>query len=596
MRNERIVFGISGRGGSRALVAAAALLAGLSACGDNIQVVTAVPVLPFYEQVTCNVTRTECNGFAATTSALGLDGLDVNCAPGQLTQPITFEATACFLTTPSPDGGTEQTTQEQNDAQTACAKYCADGYGAQHTYPLGAVANQPGSGVTCTSTADLTLIRKEVNGQCSKVPLAAGAAAPGNTVFVNCNLGGRVCNGSVQTAPDNTMYCTNTPLLPSGQPTSTCYDPTQTTAELACQNSWDWPMTPLNAVNTQDWFHWVVVTAPIQEDNEADCQTQKSNIAFAGLGIGSGSIGSFTIGGVTTPLTAKGGTMTVGQRCDSDNEFCSLVIGSMKVDLQDLTVEGLTFHNPEATLITPVSASVGTIAAGTLKLEIEGDITAIGRARTVFTVAQPLTLSTTSTSASLTGSFSTTVATSMQGAGSASVSGSISITGSTTSSNAACASETGLQQLLGFETTADWSSAQASLATTSSLHTQGCFGLQVGGGGYRTLNSTFFATPLPGTTQTLALDVFVPPNPPNPSWLGAVQLYLTCGSANLFNQYIGEDELTGLPLGKFSTLSYPIPAPIAAVLKASHPGCFFSVAVNANQTPTPLVLDNLRFK
>ena len=125
---------------------------------------------------------------------------------------------------------------------------------------------------------------------------------------------------------------------------------------------------------------------------------------------------------------------------------------------------------------------------------------------------------------------------------------------------------------------------------------EGCFGLQVGGGGYRTLNSAQFATPLPGTTPTLALDVFVPPSPPNLFWLGALQMYLTCLSANFFNQYIGEDELTGLPLNKFSTLNYPIPGPIASVLQGAHPDCFFSIAVNANQTPTPLVLDNLRFK
>ena len=56
---------------------------------------------------------------------------------------------------------------------------------------------------------------------------------------------------------------------------------------------------------------------------------------------------------------------------------------------------------------------------------------------------------------------------------------------------------------------------------------------------------------------------------PNPSWLGAVQMYLTCPSANFFNQYIGEDELTGLPLNNYSTLSYPIPAPIAPMAPVS---------------------------
>jgi len=270
-------------------------------------------------------------------------------------------------------------------------------------------------------------------------------------------------------------------------------------------------------------------------------------------------------------------------------------IGTMKFELADVTVAGFTLHNPEATLIAPVTSSFGaTIPANTIRLDVEGDVTAIGRVKTVFTIAQQMTFTATSTSASLSGSFAGTVNTSAIGV--APLTGTVSVTASTTSPNAACANESSLQQLLGFETTADWSSSQVPLTLTSSLHTEGCFGLQVGGGGYRTLNSTQFATPLPGTTQTLALDVFVPPNSPSPFWLGAVQMYLTCPSANFFNQYIGEDELTGLPVGKFSTLKYPIPAPIESMLQGSHPDCFFSIAVNANQTPTPPVLDNLRFK
>ena len=263
--------------------------AGAQGGGGGATIVGPAPTAAYFEQVTCDVTRTECSGFAEDDSGAGLDGLDVNCPTANLLQNISFRATVCYLLQPSPDAGTGQITQELNDAKSACAQYCADGYGAQHTYPLGAVANQPGSMVTCTSTADLTTIQREANGQCSKVRLAADAGDPGNTTLVNCSLGGRACDGSVQSAKDGTMYCTDTPLLASGQSTSTCYDSTKTTAELACQNSWQWPMMPLNAVNTQDWFHWVFVNAPIQEDNEADCQLQAANIGFAAHRIAQGA-------------------------------------------------------------------------------------------------------------------------------------------------------------------------------------------------------------------------------------------------------------------------------------------------------------------
>ena len=250
--------------------------------GGGVMIVSPSPIPPHFEQVTCNVTRTECNGFAATDSASGLDGLDVNCAPGELTQPVSFQATACFLTTPT-DGGTKQVTQEENDAKAACAHYCDDGYGAQHNYPLGASLNKPDSGVTCESDVVPNSIQKGANGQCQLEQIDGGD--PGKVVFVNCHIGGRACNGSEPSAPDGTQYCTDTPLLPDSQETSTCYDPTKLTAEVACENSWLWPMMPPNAVNDQDWFHWVFVSTPIQEDNEADCQIQANNIAFAGHGI-----------------------------------------------------------------------------------------------------------------------------------------------------------------------------------------------------------------------------------------------------------------------------------------------------------------------
>lgn len=36
-------------------------------------------------------------------------------------------------------------------------------------------------------------------------------------------------------------------------------------------------------------------------------------------------------------------------------------------------------------------------------------------------------------------------------------------------------------------------------------------------------------------------------------------------------------------------------ANVQSTLSGTHNDCFFSVAVNVNQTPTPVVLDNLRF-
>jgi hypothetical protein len=160
-----------------------------------------------------------------------------------------------------------------------------------------------------------------------------------------------------------------------------------------------------------------------------------------------------------------------------------------------------------------------------------------------------------------------------------------------------CPSVTNVPQgLLGFESL-NWTTTGATkLAIVSAPITQGCHAMSVSGQGYIPITGPQFSTTqLTPTTAALGIDVLVPANQPNPAYFGVVQLYLSCPSANFNNQYIGQAALTGLPVGQYSTLRYPVPAPILSVLKASHPDCFFNVNPNINATPTPMLIDNLRF-
>ena len=110
------------------------------------------------------------------------------------------------------------------------------------------------------------------------------------------------------------------------------------------------------------------------------------------------------------------------------------------------------------------------------------------------------------------------------------------------------------------------------------------------------LNSVPFSTSiLKGITPNLALDVYVPRGPSNPYWLGAVQLYATCPSANVYNSYLGQVELTGSPTGAFKTATFTIPSDVLAALKTTHSDFFFSIAVNSAEAQELVVLDNLRF-
>jgi hypothetical protein len=149
------------------------------------------------------------------------------------------------------------------------------------------------------------------------------------------------------------------------------------------------------------------------------------------------------------------------------------------------------------------------------------------------------------------------------------------------------------ESILGFELQGAWTST-APLSLNATLKTQGLFGLNVGGSGYRLLVSSALRTPLLPVGPTLRLDFYVPGNQPNPQWFGAVQAYVSCPSAGMHNAYLGQVELTGKPTNRFSPLAFSVPANVQTALSQARTDCFFSLAVNTNQTPVVPVVDNVR--
>jgi hypothetical protein len=164
-----------------------------------------------------------------------------------------------------------------------------------------------------------------------------------------------------------------------------------------------------------------------------------------------------------------------------------------------------------------------------------------------------------------------------------------------TAATSACASASGRARLFGFEDVQAWSSSQAALSLVTSPVTQGCGALGVRGQGFMSINGAAFTTSGLVTNSAASVDLFIPTNQPNPSWLGALQMYLSCPSGNVFNQYIGQVELTGKPTGRYSTLRFPLPAVTRSTLAQALSDCSFSFALNVNATGQAWSLDNLRF-
>jgi hypothetical protein len=148
--------------------------------------------------------------------------------------------------------------------------------------------------------------------------------------------------------------------------------------------------------------------------------------------------------------------------------------------------------------------------------------------------------------------------------------------------------------LLGFDSAADWSSPQTTLVNTSIHKTQGAYALSVGGHNWREISTAPFNTStFQNVTSKIAYDIFVPPNPSNPFWLGQTLMFVSCPSAGINNVSLGAVELTGKPLNAFSTAQFNLPANVKNAMLSSHNDFSIKVVVNANDSG--YLLDNIHF-
>jgi hypothetical protein len=86
----------------------------------------------------------------------------------------------------------------------------------------------------------------------------------------------------------------------------------------------------------------------------------------------------------------------------------------------------------------------------------------------------------------------------------------------------------------------------------------------------------------------------IPTSAPNPFWIGAAQLYITSASANVFNQYLGQMELTNQPLQTFIRPTFTIPAVAAPALAGDHNDVQLTIVVNVNAGTQGWLLNDLR--
>jgi hypothetical protein len=157
--------------------------------------------------------------------------------------------------------------------------------------------------------------------------------------------------------------------------------------------------------------------------------------------------------------------------------------------------------------------------------------------------------------------------------------------------------------VLGFETPAGWTVSSGTVASSTKAFTQGTAALAVTAPqNYTTLVSAPLASglaPLAGLTNpgaTVEVDVQLPTSQPNPSYFGALQLYVSSPSHGVYNQYLGQSELTGQELGVFQTYQFAVTNLVSTQLAgATYSDLTFTIALNAPAGAKGTYLfDNLR--
>jgi hypothetical protein len=311
------------------------------------------------------------------------------------------------------------------------------------------------------------------------------------------------------------------------------------------------------------------------------------------MGVGSGA-------GVTATLSALRGRAVLGEICNG--EICVLkTLDGFQADLADMTISGVQLTSlsvatvgsaPLTSIADPAGGTFLGVAAEELQIRVTGRMNGVGN---VFfaTNRDPFRVEVTSTFR-LRG----TLALDGLGPNGSSLPITVAVDASgtpATPQDNACASQPSLTRLFGFEDVLPWTSSQAALSLATTPVTQGCGALAVRGQGYMTIAGGTFTTRGLATNVAASVDLFIPGHQPNPFWLGALQMYLTCPSGNVFNQYIGQVELTGKPQNRYSTLRFPLPSATRSTLAQPLDDCAFSFGLNVNQTGQAWLLDNLRF-
>jgi len=155
---------------------------------------------------------------------------------------------------------------------------------------------------------------------------------------------------------------------------------------------------------------------------------------------------------------------------------------------------------------------------------------------------------------------------------------------------------------LSFEVLADWQVQGGGSASLSGVSAAGAESLSVTAapGGWTPIVSIPLSSSVlreVATSSDLAKVSFalsIPTTQPNPYWVGDAQMFISSPTANVFNQPLGEVNLTGLPEGQFNRIEFTIPDNALPAIAGDNPDVTFTIVLNVNAGTSGWLVDDLQ--
>ena len=150
-------------------------------------------------------------------------------------------------------------------------------------------------------------------------------------------------------------------------------------------------------------------------------------------------------------------------------------------------------------------------------------------------------------------------------------------------------------RVLDFEDVTDWTGVGVTPALSSeSVH--GASALSLTGSGWMEVTSAPLST-LTDVDGTVAMSIRLPASMPNPYWYGQIMLYIDLPSQNIYNRWIGEKGLTGLPVGQYVSIELDLPPDVVAAMQNEYDDLRFRIAFNvASEGVREYLIDAIRFE